>query len=288
MSRRPPDAVTEDGKEVLGGKTRETPTRGWQQLDWGPFWREPQSAAVLTDFDGTLAPIVEDRYQAVPLPGAPPAIAALARRFGVVGVVSGRPVEFLASVLPGMPSVVLVGLYGLQHLADGRLRVNQQAAPWQRVVARAVTEAQREAPPGLEVEDKGLSMALHWRRVPSAGAWATEWAQATVASSGLVAQPGRLSVELVPPVQMDKGLVVDELAGRARAACFLGDDTGDLPAFAALRRMRMAGKCTAAVGVKSSEQPDELAEAADILVDGPAGALELLVGLAGLGLAGSS
>jgi len=80
-------------------------------------------------------------------------------------------------------------------------------------------------------------------------------------------------VELRPPVQRDKGTVVEELAGPFEAACFLGDDLGDLPAFEALRRLDAT---TVAVGVKSAEVDPRVIAAADVVVDGPEGALEFL------------
>jgi trehalose 6-phosphate phosphatase len=85
---------------------------------------------------------------------------------------------------------------------------------------------------------------------------------------------------LLPPVRFDKGTVVEELTGALSAVCFFGDDIGDLPAFRALRRLRSEGKTTIGVGVESPEQPDELANAVDLLVRGPEQALALLSSLA--------
>jgi trehalose 6-phosphate phosphatase len=87
-------------------------------------------------------------------------------------------------------------------------------------------------------------------------------------------------VELLPPVAMNKGRVVEELAAPVDAVCFVGDDTGDLPAFAALERLRSAGKKTAGVGVRSPEQPEALRGVVDWFVDGPSGVVELLGALA--------
>jgi trehalose 6-phosphate phosphatase len=238
---------------------------------------------VLTDYDGTLALIVEDRDKAAPLPGVPATISALADRFAVVAVVSGRPVEYLESQLGRSPKVTLVGLYGLERIENGEHVVMEAAVKWQEAIASAAIAAAREAPPGLEIEMKRLTLALHSRRVPETLQWAVQWATAQATSSGLVAQPGRSSVELLPPVRSDKGTVVEDLAAELSSVCFFGDDTGDLPAFSTLGRMRSAGKTTIAVGVESPEQPDELASAVDLLVGGPREAVALLSSLAGLG-----
>jgi trehalose 6-phosphate phosphatase len=88
-----------------------------------------------------------------------------------------------------------------------------------------------------------------------------------------------MSVELHPPVEVDKGTVVEELVGGLPTACFLGDDVGDLPAFAALSRLAAAGRATFRVVIDSPEATEEVRRAADLVVDGPVGALELLRGL---------
>ena len=82
-----------------------------------PFVERPGRAALLLDFDGTLSPIVDVPGDARPLAGAGEVLAALARRFAVVAVVSGRPASFLEPLLPA--GVVISGLYGLETVRDG-------------------------------------------------------------------------------------------------------------------------------------------------------------------------
>jgi trehalose 6-phosphate phosphatase len=85
-----------------------------------------------------------------------------------------------------------------------------------------------------------------------------------------------MSYELRPPVERDKGAVVAEAAGGRGQVCFLGDDRGDVSAFDALDRLAAAGATVVRVAVASSEAPDELLERADLVVDGPQGALAVL------------
>lgn len=204
-----------------------------------------------------------------------------------MGVVSGRPLGFLLTTLGDLQGLELFGLYGLERSAasgtSGRRKrvVNEAALAWQGAIGAAAAAAEREAPQGVEVERKGLSFTLHFRRHPELAAWAFKWADAIAADYGLAAQPGRLSVELLPPVAVDKGTVVDDLSRSLSALCYIGDDRGDLPAFAALGRQRAAGKVTVAVGVAGAEQPSELPQVVDFLVDGPVGVVALLEGLAG-------
>ena len=74
--------------------------------------RTPERVGVFSDFDGTLAPIVDDPATSAPLPGAVDGLAHLAGRVGRVGVLSGRPLEFLEQFFAD--GVFLAGLYGLE------------------------------------------------------------------------------------------------------------------------------------------------------------------------------
>ena len=241
--------------------------------------RDPSHAGVFTDFDGTLAEIVDDPDQARPVPGAVGVLTRLARRFAVVGVVSGRPVEFLRAHL-GDTGARLAGLYGLETVEGGKVVEHPDAAPWRAAVDEAATRADSQLPSGVRVERKGLALTLHFRGRPDSEGPARAWAEAEAARSGLALAPGRMSYELRPPVRRDKGMVVSENAAELGAACFLGDDHGDLAAFDALDELAAGGAVTLRVAVRSDEMPAELETRADLVVDGPRGAVALLEDLA--------
>lgn len=253
-----------------------------------PFLDAPRSAAIVTDFDGTLSPVVDDPAAAGPLPGVVDALHELAARYGRVAVVSGRPVAFLRDrlELDARPSTPLFvsGLYGIEWLEDGVERVHDTAIAFRDVVAQAADRADSAAPDGVGVERKGFSLTLHVRTGPEHLDWARSWADATAHTTGLVVHAGRMSFELRPPIDVDKGSVVTALVRGHRAACFLGDDLGDLPAFDALDRLQAdEGAHVLRVGVRSGEAPAELIERADVLLDGPPGSLQLLRALLGDG-----
>ena len=245
-----------------------------------PLRAAPERAAVLTDFDGTLAPIVLDPAAAVALPGAVEVLYDLARRYATVAVVSGRPVSFLVDRLrlhEAAGRISAFGLYGLQCTDGGGEPVDHlEALPWRSTVADVAAAAEREAPDDVTVERKGLSVTLHVRTAPSEADWARSWADTQAAVTGLIVHPGRMSYELRPPVHVDKGTIVTQLTTDVDAACFFGDDVGDLDAFDALERREADGVHVVRVAVRSVEAPAELIERADLIVDGPAGVLDLL------------
>ena len=250
-----------------------------------PLAAEPARSALFLDFDGTLAAIVEDPTAARPLPGVPTLLAALAGRFALVAVISGRPTAFLAEVLGSPAGVTLAGLYGLERALHG---ASHRA--WASVIDEVVAEATATAPEGVYVEPKGLTVTLHWRRAPAEKDWVVAFAARQHEARDLTIHDGRHERELRPPLHVDKGTVVralvaehDEHAAPLRAAAAFGDDIGDLPAFAALDELRDAeGRplTVARVAAVDTESPPAVAAAADLSVPGAAGAVALLRALA--------
>jgi trehalose 6-phosphate phosphatase len=234
--------------------------------------------AILLDFDGTLAPIVDDPASAVPLPGIVDALTAIHGSYGVVAVVSGRPVDYLSAHVS--PGPLLVGLYGLERALGDVVERNRDAETWRPVVDDAARAAAAELPSGVGVEHKGLSLTLHVRTHPSLADTVQQWSSGFAARSGLVVRSARRSAELHPPIATDKGTIVDELTAGARVACYVGDDVGDLPAFDALDRFEQSGGTGVRLVVRSDETDPALLERADAVLDGPTEVLEVLRSLA--------
>ena len=238
------------------------------------FLADPDTSGVFTDFDGTLSEVVADPAAARPVPGAVEVLQSLATSYARVAVISGRPVAFLLDTFG--PDLFLSGLYGLEEVRDGVRVEHPDAARWRSVIDEVVHEASAGAPPGARIEPKGLSVTVHYREHPEQREAIEAWVQAAAGGHGLDVRPARQSVELHPPVEADKGTVLGAVAAGLQRVCFLGDDIGDLPAFTALDRLRGAGTETVKVGVVGSETPPEVLAAADLTVEGPAGALSLL------------
>jgi len=247
---------------------------------------DPAHALFATDYDGTLAPIVDDPAKAVAAPGAAAALARLADRVGTVAIITGRAAADVIALggLADVPGLIVLGHYGAQRWQAGVL-----SAPPVPAGVQAVREAlpgllaEVAAPAGTTVEDKGTALAVHTRRTADPAATLAllrEPLSRLADSAALTLEPGRLVLELRPP-GMDKGTALRGLAAErgARSAAFCGDDLGDLTAFAAIRQLRADGVPGCAVASESAETP-QVAEAADLVVDGPPGIVRLLSALA--------
>ena len=155
---------------------------------------------VMVDFDGTISDIVATPDAARPVAGAVETLTRLADAGVAVVVLSSRPVSFLTKTLAGVGAGVrLVGHSGFEQLVGGEIMVDEQVADWASVVRAAHDQLLPELPPGVRLEDKGLSFALHFRQEPSAAPAAQEAAARVAAATGLSLKPGRMNVELRPP-----------------------------------------------------------------------------------------
>lgn len=207
----------------------------------------PDRPLLFLDYDGTLAPIVDDPAQAVPHPDVPDLLRQLADRYPVV-VVTGRDLRALSRLIGGV-RVRAVGLHGAEEgWSDGTVEVRAteaHAADLRRLRA-AVPEGE-----GITVEDKGAAFAVHYRHAPdteAARAALEHWVQD--APDALAAIWGKWVVEL-RAADISKGTAVrcHAAAHPDRTPVYLGDDVTDEDAFIALQALR-----TPSVTVKVGEE----------------------------------
>ncbi|MDG4833299.1 trehalose-phosphatase [Solwaraspora sp. WMMD1047] len=224
------------------------------------------------DFDGTLAPMNDDPTAVQPAPKVLDAINALTGVVRRVAIVSARPVEFLRDRFAILTDVDLYGLYGLEHSHGSGETVTEEAAlPWVPTMGTLADQARAELPEGTLVEYKRLSVALHYRTAPHLAQVVEDWGRASAERLGLRVQVGRMVLELKPPVDRDKGMVIDEAVRSAGCAWYFGDDVSDIKAFAALRAREQTdpdffGVC---VAVANPETGQEVSDAADLTIESP-------------------
>ena len=236
----------------------------------------PASSAILLDVDGTLAPIVaHPDLSAVP-PETLAVIAALVERYALVGCVSGRRALDAARLVP-VPGVHYAGNHGLELLFDGEVHLAGGVDEWLldlRTASAAIEPIVAEA--GGWIEDKGASLTVHFREAPdptAARALLELRAIPLLNAVGLVSRWGRMSLEARPPLPVDKGSAIEELLlarPGVHRSLYAGDDRTDLDGFAVV---------DVKVAVRSDETPEELLEAADVVVEGTEGLVTLLASL---------
>ncbi|GGL08519.1 trehalose-phosphatase [Mangrovihabitans endophyticus] len=230
------------------------------------------------DFDGVLSPVTDDPDASQPVAAALGVLEDLAAKVDRVAIVSARPVSFLRTRFESLAHVDLYGLYGLEVWHEGRVVTEPTAEPWVPAMADLAERARAELPSEILVEFKRLSVALHYRTAPQladeAGAWGHEQAE----RHGLKIQGGRMVVELKPPVDQDKGMVISEGVKDSGCAWYFGDDMSDIKAFDALRAREAVdpeffGMC---VAVANPETGADVSVAADLTLESPAAVADFL------------
>jgi trehalose 6-phosphate phosphatase len=246
---------------------------------------------VALDFDGTLAPIVEDPAKAVIHRDARDVLTALAEQAMAVAVITGRPArQVLAlgalddvgeAVGEAGRELVVLGQYGNERWTSTARRVVSPAPPagLAGLIAELPRLLREAGAPDVWVEEKGLAVAVHTRRAhdprETFDRLLPVLAEAARAR-GLAVEPGRFVIEVRAP-GMDKGRALRHLVEEyaAGAVVFVGDDLGDVPAFEAAAELRSAGLAALLV-CSGSEEEAALAALADVVVGGPDGVMTFL------------
>jgi trehalose 6-phosphate phosphatase len=244
-------------------------------------------SGLLADLDGTLAPIVSDPSAVRLAPGAADALEALAASGVLVGIVTGRAAADARRIV-GRDSLFVAGNHGVEWLEPGAGAPVAPAdlagvpASLDRVLA-AVPDV-----PGVSVEHKGISAAVHYRNAtdPAAARERIVAALTPVVSDDLELRDGRMIVEVRAPSVGDKGTAVRTIVERfgLRGLVVLGDDITDLDMFRAAHELHRDGTLEAAaviaVGGVGGEVPPEVLDAADAVVPSPTEVVTVLTGLA--------
>jgi trehalose 6-phosphate phosphatase len=229
-----------------------------------PLTAAPEQTAIFLDFDGVLAPIVARPENAYPPEETRTELRRLVDRYGLVAVVSGRPGPDVSARVD-VDGVVYVGSHGLE--------LDRLADRWRQQIADFASDA---AWPASEIEQKGLSVAFHYRHRPDERAAVRELEAIAedARDDGLVARFGRKVLEVLPPVGSNKGTAVRHLLEGAALtrALVAGDDTTDLDAFRAVEELEHKLR----VAVIADESPSILADSAELVLASPAEFLELL------------
>jgi trehalose 6-phosphate phosphatase len=255
-------------------QTPATPNWSTQTELFRPVF-EASRSGLITDVDGVISPIVERPEDAYITPRSLELLAALVQHLPVVGVISGRSAADVHQRV-GIDGLEYVGNHGLERWAGDHVEVTPSVAPYRPALVAAIEElekhhrAQPELLHHMQIEDKGATLTVHYRRVAQPEA-AHDYLDPILNEIALRQEielfPGRMIFELRPPIPMNKGTAFEALIKNHQldAAIYIGDDTTDADAMRVARSLRASSECYAVgVGVLSEDTPSVVLEAADV------------------------
>jgi trehalose 6-phosphate phosphatase len=228
---------------------------------------------VMSDIDGTLSPIVERPGEATVPEAVREALRALLAKGVRVGLISGRMLE-MARRMVGLDEAAYATEHGLRLWLDGQEEEAPGLAQYEALARKAEEELLElpEEAAGVEIENKGPLLAVHYRRAANRTAARAAILSAigdSEAAANFRTHEGRMVIELRPPLAVDKGTALETLAERLglRGIVCLGDDVTDIDMFEAAARL--GGRAVATVAVRSAEAR-AVEEAAEYSVAGVA------------------
>lgn len=221
---------------------------------WPTFQADSRTVShtlLLSDYDGTLTPIVGRPRDALLSPGVRNKLSVLAQQKSVsVGIVSGRAMTELRSLV-GIDGIYYAGNHGMEIDGPDLKYVSPEAElarATMRDLAGKLAEA-LENITGVIVEDKGLSLSVHYRLVKEreVDAVAEGFKEVTLPrlnKGEIRITTGKKVWEVRPPVDWHKGKAVEAITREIRSllkldqvlTIYLGDDTTDEDAFEVVRR----------------------------------------------------
>lgn len=218
----------------------------------------PGEVLIVTDYDGTIAPIVSDPARALPVPGAAEHLATLATLTRGVAILSGRSEESLRTLL-AIPGVALIGENGIEALTG------DERAHLRELTARATAAMERW--PGVVVEAKPASFSVHYRSQPEVAVELEQVLAKLIAGSGLMMVANRMVFD----IQSRRGSKVRTMCRLMReikpaAVLYAGDSRDDAHVHRCLTTARVARLC---IEIMSNEVPVGLFKNADLVLDGP-------------------
>ena len=238
---------------------------------------------LMVDFDGTLAPIAPTPDEAAISPAALDALQRIAAAIEMVGVVSGRA---LADLTPrvDLPGATFVGSHGVEFLDGHSLRVEPGAADYRETISGVLEYlSSRVDDPAIVWQSKPLAASVHFRLTHDPEDVARRLEAALADADRLESFWGKMVLELVAPLGLDKGHAVRKLVRERRlsSVLFIGDDTTDAAGMRAVRELRQAGILRgAAVAVLHNDTPEAVLLAADYTLPGVPGVERFLTWLA--------
>ena len=229
---------------------------------------------LITDVDGTISPTAPTPPQARVSPLCRHYLSLLGQHLALVAAISGRPASEVKDMI-NIEGMVYIGNHGLERWIRGHSELTKNARDYSGVINLAIEElSPLLSIEGIRIENKGITATIHYRRC--ADPESVEKRILAVVKNSPQARklkiiPGRMAINLLPPVKVNKGTAILELIQEynLRGGIYLGDDVTDIDAFravhAASRDLDFQGF---AIGIISQEMPEKLTQEVDFTLNG--------------------
>lgn len=226
---------------------------------------------VITDFDGTLSPIVDDPADAKITPRNHALLTALAPQLALLAVVSGRGAADVHR-LADISGAVYVGNHGMERWRNGDVIVPEHVSAYRPNLEQVLADLNDNLLAGMHIEDKGATASIHYRRTENP-AQAQAHMQPILVSIArkhdIELHAGKMVFELRPPIDMNKGTTFANLIDEFNldGAIYLGDDVTDADALKRAGELRKAGVCYAlGIGIQHTDDtPQAILDYSDLL-----------------------
>jgi trehalose 6-phosphate phosphatase len=236
------------------------------------FRRSP--FGLITDVDGTISEIAPTPQEARVSPSCRRYLNVLSRQLALVAAVSGRPVSQVRDMV-GISGLVYIGNHGLEHGAGNHTELPHRAGDYLKRVKSITKElAPLRSIPGVSIENKGVTLTIHYRLSSQPQAVEREIlnsVKALAQAKDFRVIRGKMAINLLPPAEVNKGTATLDLIREygLQGGLYLGDDLTDIDAFRAMHtaahNLNFQGF---AIGVTSPETPEKLIVAADFTLNG--------------------
>lgn len=228
---------------------------------------------LMTDVDGTISFAAPTPAEAQITPICRHNLALLSNYLELVAVISGRPIAQMRRML-GLEGMVYVGNHGFERWVGGKVELCNDAGQYPALIEATLEDLKPLlADGGIFFENKGATASIHYRLSQDHQAARRQIFAAladSTAARDLRTRPGRMAVELLPPMEVNKGSAVRNLIREyeLRAAIYLGDDVTDIDAFRAVHESGTPDFNGICLGVIDKETLPGVEEGADFTLDG--------------------
>jgi trehalose 6-phosphate phosphatase len=229
---------------------------------------------LITDVDGTISEIAPTPKEARVSPSCRRYLRVLSNHLALVAAISGRPVAQVRDMI-GIRGMVYIGNHGLERWTGNHTELLNNTRDYLGVVKSVIRELNPlGSMAGVSIENKGLTVTIHYRlssEPPVVEREILDSVKALAQAKDLRVIMGKMAINLLPPVEIDKGSATLDLIKEysLHGSLYLGDDLTDLDAFRALhtaaRDLNFQGF---AIVITGSEMPEKLAAEADFTLNG--------------------